>query len=88
MHSQLLSTKRYGLLRGPTYGKKRSYYAVLAHFFARGGLHPVVSQKSVFWQSGNKTARAVKLGSVRGLIGSARKGFIKKKVHTRPLGQD
>ena len=40
-----------------------------------------------FWQSGNKTARAVKLGTVRDLVASARKGFM-KKVHMRPLGQD
>ena len=31
-----------------------------------------------FWQSGNKTARAVKLGTVRDLVDSSRKGFTKK----------
>ena len=40
-----------------------------------------------FWDSGNKTARAVKLGTVRDLVDSARKGFM-KKVHMRPWCQD
>ena len=40
-----------------------------------------------FWQSGNKTAGAVKLGTVRDLVDSARKGFM-KKVHRRPWCQD
>ena len=40
-----------------------------------------------FWQSGNKTARAVKLGTVRDFVASARKGFM-KKVHRRPWCQD
>ena len=54
----------------------------------RGGLHPVVSHKSDFGRKkGNKTARAVKLGTVRGLVGSAMKGFM-KKVHKRPWFQD
>ena len=56
-------------------------------FMESFGLRPVVSLKSVFWQSGNKTARAVRLGTVRGLVGSARKGFM-KKVHRRPWCQD
>ena len=40
-----------------------------------------------FVQSGNKTDRAVKLGSVRDLVDSARKGFM-KKGHMRPWCQD
>ena len=40
-----------------------------------------------FVQSGNKTARAAKLGTVRDLVNSARNGFM-KKVHMRPLCQD
>ena len=34
-----------------------------------------IKHKKKFWQSGNKTARAVKHGTVRGLIGSAKKGL-------------
>ena len=51
------------------------------------GLDPVVSHKSVFLESGNKTARAVKLCTVRGLGGSASKDFM-KNVHRRPWCQD
>ena len=40
-----------------------------------------------FWQSGNKTAGAVKLGTVRDFVDSAGKGFM-KKVHRRPWCQD
>ena len=40
-------------------------------------------RKTDFWQSVNKTARAVKLGTVRYFVASARKGFM-KKVHRRP----
>ena len=36
-----------------------------------------------FWQSGNKTARAVKLDTVTDLVDSARKDFM-KKLHRRP----
>ena len=44
-------------------------------------------QDLFFWQSGNKTARAVKLGAVRNLVDIARKGFM-KKMHRRPWCQD
>ena len=42
-----------------------------------------------FLESGNKTARAVKLGTVRDLVASVsgRKGFM-RKVHMRPWCQD
>ena len=43
--------------------------------------------KTDFWQSGNKTARAVKLDTERDFVASARKGFV-KKVHRRPWCQD
>ena len=40
-----------------------------------------------FWLSGNKTARAVKLCTVRDFVASARKDFM-KKVHRRPWCQE
>ena len=58
----------------------RVYYRVVR----RGGLLSVVSHKSDF---GNQEIRqlelAVKLGTVRDFVGSARKGFM-QKVHRRP----
>ena len=33
-----------------------------------------------FWKSGNKIARALKLGTVRDLFASARKGFMTKRI--------
>ena len=43
--------------------------------------------RPAFWQSGNKTARAVKLSTERDIVDSARKGVM-KKVQRRPWCQD
>ena len=53
------------------------------HFQVKGRATTCCFTYVSFWQSGNKTAKALKLGTVRGLVGSARKGLM-KKVHRRP----
>ena len=40
-----------------------------------------------FWQSGNKTAKALKLKTVRDIVARARKGFM-TKLHRRLLHRD
>ena len=57
--------------------KTKTIFVLFTNACSREGLHYVVSHKSILWQSGNMTAKAVKLGTVRGLVASARKGFMK-----------
>ena len=58
-----------------------------AKFWLKNGFSVSKTTWPDFWQSGNKKAGALKLCTVRDLVASARKGFM-KKVHRMPLCQD